>query len=159
MPASRERTPREKETLIFSNPEGAQTFSERVTERVRSQNHPGIKRDREIMAEEVAAEFEAAGETISGIKQPWEHTPEEHNEVQALVNTAFTQDLKQALQQAKDSPNYPRNLDLLHDLLTSELYEHLRQRQLNRQPVGSWLLVVIIIILLTMIGVMLAFLL
>lgn len=145
---------------MFAKPEAAQRFSERVAERVQRQRQPGVKRDKEILGEEVAEEFAQAGETVASINnRPWEHTPEEHAEVQQLVNTAFAQDLGRALQQAKASPHYPRNLDLLHDLLTTEMYEHLREAKINRQPTALWLMGISIVTLLTLAAILLVFLL
>lgn len=132
-----ERTPRERETLIFDRPEAARRFAERVAERLRRTARPGVKRGRETVAEAVAEEFASHGEAAS-LTQPWEHTREEHKEVQELVDVAFARDLPAALRQARASAAYPRNIDLLHDVLTGELYAILQQRGLNRQRWDTW---------------------
>ncbi|MFH1354209.1 MAG: hypothetical protein ABIH36_02880 [bacterium] len=134
----RERQPEGKETLIFSTPEEAQEFKEQVGERMRRESGPGVVRQREAVGQEVAREFARQGEAVGTLSRPWEHTREEHAEVQGLVNMAFDQDLAMALGRARKSGNYPRNVDLLHDVLTGELYEAIQQRGINRQKVFSW---------------------
>lgn len=136
--AGQEREPRERETLIFPTPERAREFAERVSERARRESGLGVKRDREAVSQEVAAELLRQGEASSVLSRPWEHTAAEHKEVQELVDMAFDQDLSAALKKARRSEDYPRNIDLLHDVLTSELYEILQQRGINRQSLKSW---------------------
>lgn len=136
--AGQEREPREKETLIFSEPERAREFAERVSGRARRESGPGVTRGREAVSQEVAAELLKQGEAADVLSRPWEHTGAEHKEVQGLVDMAFDQDLSAALKRARGSGTYPRNIDLLHDVLTSELYEILRERGINRQPLRSW---------------------
>ncbi len=138
MPPNHERAPRERETLIFSHPEAAQKFSERVRERVHPQQSSAVQRKREIIAEEVAKEFEKEGLGVSNLHQPWEHTPAEHEEVQHLVNMAFQKDLSTTLRSARHSSHFPRNLDLLHDVLTNEMYELLKGSGVNKQAMGLW---------------------
>ena len=133
-----EREPREKETLIFSEPEQAREFAERVGERAHRDSTPGVVRRREAVGQEVANELARQGEAADVLSRPWEHTGVEHKEAQELVDMAFDQDLSVALKKARASDNYPRNIDLLHDVLTSELYEILQQRGINRQPLKSW---------------------
>lgn len=145
-----ERTPRERETLIFQNPEAAQQFRERVEGRLLREQQPGITKKREAIAQEVTHEFVQAGEAAHSLHQPWEHTPQEHEEVQHLVNIAFAKDLKVALAKSRQSPAYPRNLDLLHDLLTGEMYTILAKHNVNRQPMGLWLFAVVGIIALAL---------
>ncbi len=151
MAAAHERTPRERETLIFDRPEAARRFAERVAERLRRTARPGVQRGREMVAEAVAEEFAAHGEA-AGLTQPWQHTKEEHTEVQQLVDVAFARDLPAALRQARASAAYPRNIDLLHDVLTGELYAILQQRGLNRQRWDTWPAVtgVLVIVLATL---------
>ncbi len=159
MPAASERTPREKETLIFPTAEGAQEFSERVRGRVRKQPYQDVQAGREIMAAEVAEEFAKAGEPVDNIRHPWNHTPAEHEEVQTLVNIAFEKDLSFALKKAQQSSSYPRNLDLLHDVLTTEMYDFIMKQQFNRQPMGSWaavMLGVVLAVLLLLVGVLMS---
>lgn len=136
--AGQERERRERETLIFSTPEWAREFAERVSGRARRESGPGVTRGREAVGQEVANELTRQGETADVLSRPWEHTTAEHKEVQGLVDMAFDQDLSAALKKARGSDNYPRNIDLLHDVLTSELYEILQQRGINRQPLKSW---------------------
>lgn len=145
---SHERTPQERETLIFSNPEAAQAFRERVEGRLSHDQRSGVGRSRELVAEEVAAEFAKEGEAVASLRQPWEHTPQEHHEVQQLVNVAFAKDLKAALTQARQSESYPRNLDLLHDVLTGEMYKLISDQRVNKQPTAIWALAITGIVIL-----------
>ncbi|MDZ4225682.1 MAG: hypothetical protein U1C49_02420 [Candidatus Andersenbacteria bacterium] len=155
MALTRERTPKEKETLMFADREQAREFAERVTERERKEGQPaGVRRRREIVGEEVAEEFARAGQPVETVKEPWEHTPEEHQEAQTLVDMAFSRDLQAALRQAKNSPHFPRLLDLFHDVLTGEMYEVIIEQKLNRQPIIGWgVAVLIVICLVVLIGI------
>jgi hypothetical protein len=83
---------------------------------------------------------------VDVIRHPWDHSPQEHHETQELVNTAFEKDLRAAIQQARQGNHYPRNLDLFHDVLTSEMYDLLKETHLNRQPVGIWALAAVSVI-------------
>ena len=139
--AFKERKPQERETLIFSTAEQAGEFRDGVAERVAEQG-TDVRREREIIAEAVADELAAHGEGGHSLEYPWQHTPEEHAEVQGLVDTAFEHDVTTALKTARRSEHYPRNIDLLHDTLTTELYEGIIEHRINQQPVlGSVLLV------------------
>lgn len=137
MPPNKERTPQERETLIFPSPEEAKGWLERVGERLRAEDTAGIKRRREVVAQEVAREFESHGEGIGAYILPWEHSVDEHREVQHLVDLAFEKDLPAALKLARSSGTYPRNIDLFHDVLTTEMYQLVREHKLYRQPL-SW---------------------
>lgn len=134
MAERKERTAYERETLVFKSAEEAGGFRERV-ERPSIRLRQGLG-GRARLAEELQEEFARAGETVGVIKTPWEHTPTEHEEVQRLVDVAFAQDLPAAIRQARASGRYPRNLDLLHDVLTGEMYELMRQHGLQKQPLG-----------------------
>lgn len=140
MAESKERTLHERETLLFPTREEAQAWTEKVAEQAAATSRPGVRRDREVVAEAVAREFERQGEAVGSLTHPWEHSAAEHTEVQQLVDTAFAKDLGAALRAARGSDYYPRNIDLLHDVLTTEMYETIRTRRLNRQPVrvGIW---------------------
>ena len=137
MSLGRERSPQERETLIFSSPEQAQEFAERVDESSRQEKVRGVKRRREMVAEAVEDEFIRQGETVNSYLQPWEHNKAEHEEAQRLVDEAFEKDLSAAIKKAQDSDSYPRNLDLFHDVLIGEMYDLLIKRGLNKQPVGK----------------------
>lgn len=128
-----EREPRETETLIFSGPEAAREFSERAAVEMGKANRGEVRQEREALAQAVAQEFEKEGEAVSRLFQPWEHTQEEHNEAQELVNLSFSKSLRVALAKARESDSYPRNLDLLHDVLTGELYGMMVKQKLNKQ--------------------------
>jgi hypothetical protein len=141
MAGSKERTPYERETLMFPSAEEAKTWTEQVEGHIENSRRPGVTREREVVGEAVAQEFEKHGEGVGSLTQPWEHSAAEHADVQRLVDTAFAKDLGVALRQAQGSTHYPRNIDLLHDVLTSEMYETMRSRRLNRQPVGVGLMV------------------
>lgn len=136
MAERKERTQYERETLVFPTPEGAQGFREKVERPLTSLGQGR----RAAVAQQLQEEFAKAGETVGTIKTPWEHTAAEHEEVQRLVDVAFAQDLPAAIRQAKTSGHYPRNLDLLHDVLTGEMYELMRQHGLQKQPLGWTLL-------------------
>lgn len=150
-----ERVPQERETLIFTTPEEAQQFRERVAEQLAREPIRGVVRGREKVADEVAAEFAKHGEAAGVLTLPWEHTPEEHNEVQELVDLAFARDLEAALRRAKGSRQYPRTIDLLHDVLTTELYTLLQQRDMNKAPVMARLVMMGIVVLAAILLVML----
>lgn len=135
MPTDQERR---LSTLIFETPREAQEFSERVGEKSRQASSEGVTQQREILAEEIAAEMTKHGESATVLNQPWEHTAKEHQEVQKLVDLAFLEDLPTALKRAKKSQYYPRIIDLLHDVLTSEMYEAIARRKLNRQKIINW---------------------
>lgn len=155
-PSTPERSAHEKETLIFPTTEAAQAFRERVGEQLAQPQPAGVDRQRDVVAEAVAAEFEQHGEAAATLREPWTHTPAEHEEVQQLVNVAFAKDLGAALAAARHSPHYPRNVDLLHDVLTGEMYELLREGGLNKQPLFGWALVLFTLVLLLVAGILLA---
>lgn len=138
---------KEKETLIYRTPEQARVWREGVQEKIAQEAGKEVTREREIVAEAVADEFAQAGYAVDSLTRPWEHTPEEHAEVQELVNLAFATDLTLALKQARQSPNWPRNLDLFHDVLTTEMYSLVQKHKLNRQPLLGWGLFVVGVLL------------
>lgn len=146
--ANTERSSFEKETLLFPTPEAAQTFKEDVAERMATQPD-SQEHKRAVVAEAVAQQFSQVGEAVNLVREPWNHTPAEHEEVQQLVNVAFQRDLGAAIKQARQSPHYPRNLDLLHDVLTGEMYDLLREGGLNKQPLGGWAMALLAIVLIT----------
>jgi hypothetical protein len=141
------RSPRERETLMHSTPEQAQEWREGVSEKLQAQAGKVVRADREVVAEAVAQEFANEGYGVTTLKHPWEHSEAEHAEAQRLVNVAFAKDLATALRQAKQSPTWPRNLDLFHDVLTTEMYDLLREHKLNKQPVVGWVLLGVGIVL------------
>ncbi|MEK7557566.1 MAG: hypothetical protein AAB538_06295 [Patescibacteria group bacterium] len=141
-----ERTPHERETLIFPTPDEAKGWLERVGERITREERKGVRRRRELLGEELAEEFDRQGEGVRVISHPWDHTREEHAEVQRLVDVAFARDLPAALRIARSSDYYPRNIDLFHDVLTTEMYDLLREHKLNRQPVSTGVLISAVIL-------------
>ena len=143
MPLSRERSPRERETLIFPSSEQARELAERIDESSRQENIRGVKRRRETVADAVSDEFVKQGEAVSSYLQPWEHDKEEHEEAQRLVDKAFEKDLSVAIKKAQGSDGYPRNLDLFHDVLVGEMYDVLVERGLNKQAVGKKIIVIL----------------
>ncbi len=151
-PSVRERSPQERETLIFPNPEAAHVFKERVAERFSRAPSPSTQQQHGVIADAIAEQFAGAGEGVQLVREPWLHTPAEHAEAQQLVDTAFAQDLGAALKAARHSPHYPRNLDLFHDVLTREMYDLLVQEKVNQQGVGGWLLVLLTVGLLTVLS-------
>lgn len=136
--ATPERNAREQETLIFNTAEKAREFAERVEKRAADENGEGVNRPKEIVGEEVVKEIEREGEESVDLTQPWEHTKEEHEEVQQLVDTAFREDLPLALKKARQSDNYPRLIDLFHDVLTGQMYETLVQNKVNQHKSANW---------------------
>jgi len=151
MVKSKERAPT-NESLIFNKPEEAREFSERVEGRVREDLRQGVEKRREAVAEEVALEIEREGQETVDTTQPWEHSPQEHQEVQGLVEVAFRENLSLALKRARQSDNYPRIVDLFHDVLTGQMYDALVKVGVNKQKVsrnqvfllvGAMLLIVI----------------
>lgn len=155
MPSFKERSPYERETLMFPNKEQAAEFAEQVAERMRKEQESGVRRDREIVREEVAEQMAQAGQAVSLIKTPWEHTPDEHAEAQALVDIAFAEDLNAAIKQAQSSRHYPRILDLFHDVLTNEMYDLVQEYRLNRQPLIGWVLGMLLVGACLILGVLL----
>jgi len=147
---AREREPRSGETLVFKTPEEAGAFAEKIEGRMHKERRPGVKRRREIVAEELAGEFAKQGEEVSLYVQPWEHTEEEHREAQELVDLAFLEDLPIALKRAKKSSGYPRNVDLLHDVLTGQMYELMVKRRLNQQPVKKSVMIMLVALVLVL---------
>lgn len=119
------------ENLIFSSPQEAAAFRESLEQRKESESVPGVTQDKENVAQELAKKFEEHGHGVSSLHAPWEHTPQEHSEVQGLVDLAFTHDLQTALRHAEQSDLFPRNIDLLHDVLTGELYDAARASHLT----------------------------
>ena len=137
MASPRERAPGERETLIFSSPEEAQDFRERVGDHEKRVAQEGVEQRREVLAEEVAVEFARHGDDIGQYEQPWEHDEKEHKQVQELVNVAFTDDLETALKLARKSAQYPRIIDLLHDVLTGRMYDEMVADGVNTQSPRS----------------------
>ncbi len=152
----REREPKSRETLVFKTPEEAGSFAEKVEKRINREERPGVKRSREIVAEELAGEFSKQDEEASFYVQPWEHTEEEHKEAQELVDLAFLEDLPVALKRARKSSGYPRNIDLLHDVLTGQMYDLMVKRGLNQQSVKKsvTIMLAVLVFVLTMIFLM-----
>src|SRR5690349_1727359 len=130
MAHGRERTPQERETLLFAHPEAAQAWRENVGEQLQQAKSPAIDRRREVVAAAVAEQFTQAGTPVQIIREPWTHTSAEHSEAQQLVDVAFAQDLPAAIRLAQKSPHYPRNLDLFHDVLTGEMYDLLQESEI-----------------------------
>jgi hypothetical protein len=140
------RPKEEKESLVFDNPELAHAFKENVGEKLQQ---PGEVTDRrQVVADAVGQEFQVQGqETVSvDLTKPWQHTPQEHTEVQHLADVAFAKNLKAALSQARGSDNYPRNIDLLHDVLTGEMHEALLEHKINKQPILGWIIFVLLVV-------------
>jgi len=143
VPRNSAATEEKPESLIFSSREGANKFIERVEKRNAQETRQGVRRDRELMADELAKEIEKEGEEFIDTNRPWEHSPEEHREVQNLVEMAFREDLVLALKKMRKSDNYPRIVDLFHDVLTDQMYEVLLKARLNKQGMsnGIWMLI------------------
>jgi hypothetical protein len=142
MPGGQEkvRSARERETLVFATPEEATAWREKLERRREEPGQEGQRRT--VVTKALEEEFARAGEDVRVVREPWEHTPEEHREVQELIDVAFAQDLPAAIRLARRSPHYPRNLDLLHDTLTGEMYELVQQHKLEKQPLWLWAVVV-----------------
>jgi hypothetical protein len=139
MAAGKERLAEGREkSLIFKSPEEAGEFVGRVEKRVSQEAKQGVSRKREIVGEELKDEIERQGEEAVDLSQPWEHSLDEHQEVQALVEVAFREDLLLALRKARKSDNYPRIIDLFHDVLTGQMYEALIRAGMNKQKMGKW---------------------
>ncbi len=142
-----------RESLLFRSPEHANEFQESFEKRVQTESKKGATREREVLGEELAKVFEQEGVGVTPIREPWEHTPQEHEEVQRLVEVAFEKGLDVALKEAHQSNTFPRNIDLLHDVLTSKLYDAVVASRVNN-PNPSPL--VFIGILLMVIGIIVA---
>jgi hypothetical protein len=134
------RSRQEQETLMYNNPERATAWREGMQEKLQAAPQAGVRRERELVGEALADEFAQEGVGVTSLTHPWEHTAAEHAEVQQLVDLSFASDLRAALKKARGSPNWPRNLDLFHDVLTTEMYELVREHKLNKQPLLGWVL-------------------
>ena len=150
MPRNDEATEEKPESLIFGSKESANEFIERVEKRKAQETRQGVRRDRELLADELMREIEKQGEEAIDTSRPWEHSPEEHREVQGLVEMAFREDLILALKKMRKSSNYPRIVDLFHDVLTDQMYEILTKAGLNKQGVGrgAWGMLGLVLLLL-----------
>lgn len=131
------------EKLIFRSPEHAAEFTEHVEQRINQERKSGVSNPKEIVAQELAKQFEAEGHGVSQLTRPWEHTKEEHGEVQQLVNVSFMHGLTYAIAQAEKSASFPRNIDLLHDLLTGEMYDAILRSHKHVQHIPVWIYVAI----------------
>ena len=151
-----ERTPYEKDTLIFSSPTEAREFTASV-EGQWARPGEGAVTKRDVVKNEVARRIEDAGEVLQTIHQPWPHTDEEHADAQQLVDLAFQKNLRVALREAKKRAYYPRNLDLFHDLLTGEMYDLVRETGMNSSPLLVWALEIMGILLVAGLAVVLLF--
>jgi hypothetical protein len=129
------------ENLVFATAEEAGQFRESVEYAQVEHRGESQSRDREVVGEVLAEKFDQEGHGVSSLHAPWEHSQAEHDEVQVLVDMAFTHDLAAALRKAEQSPSFPRNIDLFHDVLTGELYEAVRTRRLNTAHVPVWIII------------------
>lgn len=157
LPRINEDKEEKPESLIFNDKEGAKEFVERVEKRKAKEKRQGVHRDRELLADELAREIEKQGEEAVDTSRPWEHSPEEHREVQSLVEMAFREDLVLALRKMRKSVNYPRIVDLFHDVLTDQMYEVLAREGLNKQKLGRGLWIMVGVVGLIIVAAMLAF--
>lgn len=146
-----ERSAHERATLIFPTGEEAARWREGMAEKLESAQAERLRRGlgeaREVVGQELERQFALHGEAAGGLRTPWEHTPAEHQEVQTLVDAAFAKDLPAALRQARASAHYPRNLDLLHDVLTGEMYRLLLEHKLNQQPTAALAAITLLLII------------
>lgn len=151
------RTTRERETLVFHSPEDAADFTRDVESRIHEENKPGVSQDREVVARELAKQFEQEGHGISPLTHPWEHSDVEHAEAQRLVDLAFDKDLSVAISEAEKSSLFPRNIDLFHDVLTGEMYEAIQKSRVNTHYTPKWVLFLIAVFFALLLGAILVF--
>lgn len=145
------------ENLVFANAQEAAQFREAIETRVATERLSGVTHRREAVAHELAKKFEEHGIGVSSLHTPWEHSKEEHSEVQDLVNIAFADSISVALRRAEHSSSFPRNIDLFHDVLTGELYDAVLGRRLNAVHISKWMMVVLILPVLLLIAAILFF--
>lgn len=138
-----DRTRRERETLVFHSPEGAEDFTRNVENRINKEKKVDVSRSREIVSQELAKQFEQEGHGISALTHPWEHSDAEHAEAQRLVDLAFAQDLSVAISEAEKSPSFPRNIDLFHDVLTGEMHEAITRSRVRGHYIPVWVVFLI----------------
>jgi hypothetical protein len=132
--------------LIFPSVARATAFSEMVTERIAQEKKPGVRRAKEIISHELEKQFELEGHGVSSYAQPWEHTQAEHVEAEQLVRVAFAHGLSAALASAEQSPSFPRNIDLFHDILTGKMYEALVSSRVRAvEHVPYWIIALLIL--------------
>ncbi len=144
------------ENLVFTNAQEAAEFRESVESNIMNNSVAGTHRPREILAEELAKKFAEHGVGVSSLHTPWEHSQEEHHEVQDLVNVAFADTLPAALRRAENSPLFPRNIDLFHDVLTGELYDAVVGQRLDTMHVSVFATIALVLpILLLIIAILL----
>jgi len=129
-------TTKERETLIFQSPERAEEFTAHIEQRIKEESTHDVSRGREVVSEELVKQFDQHGHGVAVLSHPWEHSVIEHAEAQELVNTAFTKDLSAAIAQAENSPLFPQNIDLFHDVLTGEVYEAVSRMRMNTQTMS-----------------------
>lgn len=129
--------------LVFVDSREAELFRKSLETKIAAERVPGIARGREIIGEELAKKFEEHGVGVLSLRSPWEHSQEEHAEVQGLVNVAFGHDLRTALRRAERSASFPRNVDLFHDVLTGELYDAVLGHRLNTVHASAWIIIAI----------------
>ncbi len=152
-----DRTRGERETLIFHSPERATDFTERVESRIEKERKVGVTKEREIVSQELAAQFESEGHGVAPLAHPWEHSASEHKEAQQLVDIAFSQDLSVAIARAEQSPSFPRNIDLFHDLLTGEMYKAVVDARVNTYHTPRWMTLLFALVIVLALGAVLMF--
>lgn len=146
-----------RESLIFRNPEQAGAFKESVERRIQQEAIPGASAKKEAVAEELVRVFETEGVGVTPIREPWEHTPREHQETQKLVDIAFSHDLAAAIAAARTSEFFPRNLDLLHDVLTNRLYDAVVMEKVNTSHAPAWTMILFLGLFIGIITAVIAF--
>lgn len=138
-------------SLVFSTPERAQEFAERVKgnlERKREaepslegKNELIEKRIKDAIREELESETGGAGPVavVEG-KGEWQYTAADRAAVQQYVNAAFATTVQRAVEEMMrekivangkvDEAATYRKLDLFHDTLTDHLYQDMGVRKM-----------------------------
>lgn len=139
-------------SLVFSTPEQARKFAERVKENLEHKNEvePNQERKNELtekrikdaIREELESETSGAG-PIAAVddRGEWQYSAEERASVQQYVNIAFATTVQKAVEKIMleiimmaggkvDKAATYRKLDLFHDTLTDHLYQDMTARKM-----------------------------
>ncbi len=127
-------------SLVFESKEAAETFAERVRERIEAGEVPAgqeaERRTKKAIREELAEATKAVA-PVPVVERPgeWQPTDLDRAEVQRYVTLAFETSVEEAVKTLTarpggDDASVFRTLDLFHDTLTDRLYGQMVERGL-----------------------------
>ena len=138
-------------SLVFSTPEQAREFAERVKEnfgrktelepKQEGRNEVTERRIKDAIREELENERSGAGQAmVAEGKGEWQYSAEDRAVVQQYVNVAFATTIQKAVEEMMrekivangkiDEAATYRKLDLFHDTLTDHLYQDMGARKM-----------------------------